>query len=80
MASLTLPSELIDALSKEGGRIVLACHDQTNGTREWLCGVEWGREEPDNPDNDMVGAAAYGVDVDLHQAVAQALGEMGIEV
>ena len=54
----------------DGGRLMMAFHDG-----QWVAGLEWGREDPDS---DMVGAAAYGVDKVAAAALAGALQDAGL--
>lgn len=42
----------------------------------WTIGLEFGREEPDNPENDMVGGASYAAESDLFVALTKVAAEV----
>jgi hypothetical protein len=70
--------DLLTHLQEEGGQIVIGYHiDRTHG-REWVVGYTFGKEEPENPDNDMAGGAAYGVGPDLDSAVLMVTEQVGL--
>jgi hypothetical protein len=66
----------IERLSKYGYVGVSISHsDDPREGRDWVVGIEMGREAPDS---DMVGGAAYGVAGKLTDALEQALSEAGV--
>jgi hypothetical protein len=76
---LGLCKRLLASLERRGGRIMISRNTDTKGDDRcrWAVGYEFGQEEPDNPDNDMVGGAAYGLGPILFQALSAVLEQVG---
>jgi hypothetical protein len=75
---LGLMKRLLASLERRGGRIMISRRNNTEGDDDrWVVGYEFGQEEPDNPDNDMVGGAAYGLGPILFQALSAVLEQVG---
>jgi hypothetical protein len=75
---LGLMKRLLASLERRGGRIMISRRNNTEGDDDrWVVGYEFGQEEPDNPDNDMVGGAAYGLGPTLFQALSTVLEQVG---
>lgn len=69
---------VMDHLTENGGRLSMTFSLVDKRTRA-VVGYEFGREEPDNPDNDMVGGAAYGMGDTLDEALWVMAADLGIE-
>lgn len=65
-AKLESAFQIIDG--EGGGRLLISKNE--DGT--WMVGMEWGKEAPDSP---MAGAAAYGLENTLYEALESALGD-----
>lgn len=74
-ADLVLLRQILAALEKqEEFRLVISHNLHRPRGPRWAVGATFGREEPDNPDNDMVGGASYGMGetlVDALRAVSE---------
>jgi len=72
--------KLLEHLAEEGGKIVISrdTNERQDKQERWFVGYEFGHEEPDNPDNDMAGGAAYGMGPDLDTAVTQVSDQVGL--
>jgi hypothetical protein len=78
-----LVDQLIEHLTKEGGRLVISfdigdSHPPLDPKTRAVVGYEFGKEEPDNPDNDMCGGAAYGMAPTVYEALVQVADQVGI--
>lgn len=74
-ASMPLPDSLVKHMRQQGGALVLFYN---KGDNDWTIGYLFGREEPDNPDNDMAGGAAYGVGATLKASLDMVLHDVGL--
>lgn len=74
-ADLVLLRQILAALERQGEfRLVISHNPHRSHGPHWAVGATFGREEPDNPDNDMVGGASYGMGetlVDALRAVSE---------
>jgi hypothetical protein len=61
---------LLNVIRGEGGRLLISYDDED---KMWMVGMEWGREAPDSP---MAGAASYGLQENLADALAQVQAEV----
>lgn len=73
MSDLTIPSQVLENLLREGGRVVIARYDLREGRGEWGVACEWGQEAPDSP---MAAAAAYGIGDTAQEAVDAMVTDM----
>jgi hypothetical protein len=69
--TMNLIGQALETVEEEGGRLMISKMDDGS----WVVGMEWGREAEDS---DMAGAAAYGLQPNLYDALDQALGEVGL--
>lgn len=77
---VAIVTSLLEHLEKHSGRLVFTFDPAPGRPREALVGYEFSREEPDNPENDMAGGAAYGVGATLHEALQQVAEQVKLDV